>query len=235
MITTWQKLAVEAGFPGLRIVNTLGNFYQADAGTSQLLEASGITSSFHFWPQLMGGGFVPTSTTGSVENFDIPTETQYWGAFSGFDRRPRDPKDKYFKPRSVADFRAGLVCSSSQMSQDVARNIDTNLFFVTAWNEWNEQAVLEPSMQYGFGYLKAVHENLITVPARTPWDPRRNHSCCRIVSTRNGADHKKEKHYGFNEKRGIDGEKIGRPQKGKTSRIQRETIGLRHGRLMAEK
>ena len=72
-------------------LTVLGNFYQADAGTSQLLEASGITSSFHFWPQLMGGGFVPTSTTGSVENFDIPTETQYWGAFSGFDRRPRDP------------------------------------------------------------------------------------------------------------------------------------------------
>lgn len=167
MITTWQKLAVEAGLPGLRIVNTLGNFYQTDVGTRQLLEQSGITSSFHFWPQLKAA-FKPTSTTASIESFDIPTETQYWGAFSGFDRRPRDPEAKHPMLRSVEAFRNGLANSFSHMSQDVARKIDTNLFFVTAWNEWNEQAVLEPSVQHGFGYLKAVHENLITVPARSP-------------------------------------------------------------------
>lgn len=169
MLRKWRELAIDAGFPGLHIINTLGNFYNNDKETKNLLKEADIDASFHFWPLLKGGGFVPQSRTASTENFDIPTNQQYWGAFTGFDRRPRSPDNKYPLIRSVEEFRDGLACSFSQMSQDVTR-IGTNLFFVTAWNEWNEQAVLEPSQKFGFGYLKALHEEINAVPARTPGD-----------------------------------------------------------------
>jgi len=164
MITKWREMAFAAGFPGLHVVNTLGNFYNIDESTGTVLEESNVEASFHFWPQLMGSGFQPSIGTGSTENFDISTKLQYWGAFSGFDRRPRDPQ-AIGLTRSVKEFSNGVGCSFSCMN-DVSREIGTNLYFITAWNEWNEQAVLEPSTQHRFGYLQSLHQNLISFPTR---------------------------------------------------------------------
>jgi hypothetical protein len=36
------------------------------------------------------------------------------------------------------------------------KHVRTNFFFVTAWNEWNEQAILEPDDVNGFGYFEAL-------------------------------------------------------------------------------
>ena len=38
--------------------------------------------------------------------------------------------------------------------------------FVTAWNEWNEQAVLEPDDTHGHGMLRALRDALRSVPVR---------------------------------------------------------------------
>jgi hypothetical protein len=39
-------------------------------------------------------------------------------------------------------------------------SVHTNYYFLTAWNEWNEQAVLEPSDKLGFGMLNALQHLL---------------------------------------------------------------------------
>ena len=46
----------------------------------------------------------------------------------------------------------------------VAIGAEPNLFFINAWNEWNEQAVLEPSTDLsGFGFLAQLSDALSQV------------------------------------------------------------------------
>jgi hypothetical protein len=44
--------------------------------------------------------------------------------------------------------------------------LSNNLYFITAWNEWNEQAVLEPNDKMGNGYLVGLKTALETFPVR---------------------------------------------------------------------
>mmetsp|Transcript_22607 Transcript_22607/g.45152 ORF Transcript_22607/g.45152 Transcript_22607/m.45152 type:complete len:764 (-) Transcript_22607:56-2347(-) len=182
MLSMWRNMAKEAGFPDLHVVNTLGNFYRDDPQTEEMLYDVETEASIHFWPQLIGSDFFTNANTASVENMKIPSLVQYWGAFTGFDRRPRDPDDKYWMVRDPTTFGAGVECSFQHMGLDNARAIDKNLFFVTAWNEWNEQAVLEPDERFRFAYLEALHKNLINMPMRALEDRRtlRDNPLCEI-------------------------------------------------------
>lgn len=104
----------------------------------------------------------------SVRDADLklpskPDHVQYWGSYTTFDRRPRT---KDFIPLLVTpnQFDKSLSDSFRAMSAYSGRRVDKNLFFVTAWNEWNEQALLEPDDTYKFGFLEALQENLRRVP-----------------------------------------------------------------------
>jgi hypothetical protein len=120
---------------------------------------------------LLGSGFFDFSANYTASLYDLDPEMlgvshQYWGAFTGFDRRPRD-KSATPLLRSVDDFKRGLYQSFLNMNQDhIKSEQDLNLFFITAWNEWNEQALLEPDDKYRFGFLKALLYNLKHFPRR---------------------------------------------------------------------
>lgn len=170
MVRLWQQMARdEFNLPGLHIVNTVGNFYLTDPTTATLEALPEVDASFHFWPQLLGGGFTPESTTASVADLPLQAPLQYWGAFTGFDRRPR-AADASPILRAPAQFYEGLMCSFTRMAENPSRNIDQNLFFVTAWNEWNEQALLEPDDTARFGYLQALQHAVESCPWRSPWN-----------------------------------------------------------------
>jgi hypothetical protein len=168
MIKRWRIRAVEKGLPGLHIVQTIGNFYKTDVGTSSLTTEAGIDASYHFWPQLMASfeGVTGTASTADVElELDDPNHTQYWGAFTGFDRRPRVASADPIL-RSPEDFEQGLGKSFKSMAHYANRRVGTNLFFTTAWNEWNEQAVLEPDSVNRMAYLNSLLRSLSSVPMR---------------------------------------------------------------------
>jgi hypothetical protein len=57
------------------------------------------------------------------------------------------------------------------MSQYANRRVGTNFFFTTAWNEWNEQALLEPDSVNKMAYLESLQRSLSSVPMRQllPW------------------------------------------------------------------
>ena len=60
--------------------------------------------------------------------------------------------------------KSGLECYFEGMVNNADREIAKNVYFVTAWNEWNEQAVLEPDSIHKFGYLESLSTKLQEVP-----------------------------------------------------------------------
>jgi len=169
MLDLWNILAYDANLAGIHFVNTIGNFRDIDIRTPMLEQEAQIDAAFHFWPQL----FSKKITLNTINGFSGSTQdiaeltgtytTQYWGSFTGFDRRPRDASSTPTM-RTVDQFGIGLKCSFNGMAYDNKREIGKNLYFITAWNEWNEQAVLEPDTLNGFGYLEKLQENLLEMP-----------------------------------------------------------------------
>jgi len=179
MIQCWQKVARDRGdFPdGLHIVQTIGNFYRSDrqGQPPAVLKASDVQfdGSFQFWPQLFASFQKEAQTQSAAASFrDVPLKNinrtkhmEYWGSYVGFDRRPRDPSAPPYLV-STSQFRDGVCGCFATMSAYRNRNIATNWFFITAWNEWNEQAILEPNHVDRFGYLDALQHCLQHVPVR---------------------------------------------------------------------
>jgi hypothetical protein len=153
----------EFGLPGLHIVHTVVNFYQFDKKTRG--QEVMMNGAFHFWPQLLGSGFNERHQKSSTHNLDLNVPLEYWGAYTGFDRRVREPTAGNF-PVSFKEFSDSLQVSFEAMAT-INRNIGLNLFFVIAWNAWNEQPLSEPDDQYSFGYLDTLYKCLQGIPAKT--------------------------------------------------------------------
>jgi len=101
----------------------------------------------------------------SFHDSGLNVKKEYWGAMTGFDRRVRDST----AVPMIADennFNQALQKSFHQMSTYSNRDIDYNLYFLTAWNEWNEQALLEPDDVHKFNYLEILRNNLESCPLR---------------------------------------------------------------------
>ena len=160
----WRQLAKEAGLPGLHIIATLGSFVNEE-GTAEnyayvdaaLDFAPSFQTSYH-----LGGAHAVAS------HIDVPDPvpaTQYWGAGTGFDKRPRVPDSvgSQLTPETLGN---GLRVSFESMVGQPARRLVPNLFFVNAWNEWNEQATLEPDDLHENGFLRAFRMALVNCAAR---------------------------------------------------------------------
>ena len=165
MLTLWRNLAEQSGLKGLHIMFTLNNFTPTDKVFEQNLDDH-CDSSFQFFPTLKNVYHIDSSS--SISEIKPNGKRQYWGAFTSFVnvlRRQTSPtifivSPSVFKQNLAHSFKKMLAILPLTEIQISA----PNLFFITAWNEWNEQAVLEPSDKYGFSYLSAVKDNLENQP-----------------------------------------------------------------------
>ena len=106
-------------------------------------------------------GEAQVATSADVKGVIEPV--QYWGAFTGFNNAVRGGQaDLNVTPSA---FQEALLYSFNAMAQSPWRRVPHNYFFVSAWNEWNKQNVLEPDDQNGFAYLRALKFALQTYSA----------------------------------------------------------------------
>ena len=168
MLDLWRNLAIQNGLKGLYVIHALNNFITID----KLFETESPTkfcdASFQFFPNLKAPF---RNVTKSTSQFDVPTPTnerQYWGGFTTFYNTVRRATGYTKLMVSPSEFRADLKSSFQQMLTALPYTEKQancpNLFFITAWNEWNEQATMEPSDKYGFSYLSALKENVENQP-----------------------------------------------------------------------
>jgi hypothetical protein len=167
MLSLWRQLAAAAGLSGLHIIYTLNNFVRVDEVFENDMQKD-CDASFQFFPTIAAA--FPIKNANS--NFNVDTrdgKKQYWGGFSGFSNRVRrTDNNSWTRLVSPTEFKDSL----RESFQTMARALPTtpnqvnspNLFFLTAWNEWNEQAQLEPSDKYGFAYLSAIKASVEELP-----------------------------------------------------------------------
>ena len=167
MLHLWRRLARGAGLKGLHIVYTLNNFARKDKIFQSQIHRH-CDASFQFFPTIAAA--FPIKSATSTFNVDTRDQKrQYWGGFAGFSNRVRRlDNNSWTRLVPPKEFKDSLRHSFQAMGRDLPYTTNQvnspNLFFVTAWNEWNEQAQLEPSDKYGFSYLSAIKFNLEELP-----------------------------------------------------------------------
>lgn len=160
MFEEWDRLAIRHGFAGLHVVKALGNSIADDAQTTNM-----VSAGYHAWPNIRESGFNPTTKCASVGDFPAELRTQYWGAFTGFDPRLKGVRSR---PLVVhpATFMVGLDCAFTAMAHSPGRDVRENFFFVSSWNEWGHQAVLEPDDTHRFRFLQGLQKMVNDFPVR---------------------------------------------------------------------
>jgi hypothetical protein len=193
MLHLWRKMATSAGLAGLHIIYTLNNFVHRDkvfeSNVVQQCDASfqlfpviaadfpvkNITSHFNVETRGKRSGRGDEKQQNQKQKQQQnqkqkQKQQQYWGGFSGFSERAPLGRNSRAGTRLVSpqEFKQGLRHSFKTMGEDLpltATQINTpNLFFMTAWNQWGDQAQLEPSDKHGFAYLSAIKANVENLP-----------------------------------------------------------------------
>jgi hypothetical protein len=160
MLTLWDEMARSSGFAnGLNFIYTINSFSMWEM--RKYYDEKLIESAFQFCPMLR--------RPHQHEAFgrDVPyrgPQPQYWCAATGFDRRPRDNTTKpQFKTDPIQFWKILVQLTDCTASVSRWSKLGENLLFLTAWNEWNEQAILEPNNIFGNGYLTALKNAMQSV------------------------------------------------------------------------
>lgn len=87
--------------------------------------------------------------------------TLFKGVCTGWDNEARRPGRAYTLANSTpASYQEWLTYACQIADQNVSK--DKKLVFINAWNEWAEGAYLEPDRKYGYSYLQATANALLS-------------------------------------------------------------------------
>ena len=178
MMQCWNRLAQEAGLPGIMI---LGKHNSEDI----------LIADYEYFYEPLWHGWVWHNLGERIRNkvedvwhkkINTPTIYRYdaiwnrilttaihskdkklfYGGFVGYDDTPRRGKrGKIIKGASPEKFERYLG-----KLLEISNNQGKEFVFLTAWNEWGEGAYLEPDKTNGYAYLSAVKKALERVRQR---------------------------------------------------------------------
>lgn len=172
MLAFWNRLAVEAGFPGIYTIQSVNNLSEAtsvpacsDALTLRMPnlatnETSKWYSRFKARPALQR--LVPLyypykskyskiiSIVNKINEGFSASRKVFYGTYTGWDNTPRHGRrGSVHTDSDPALFKDSLVRISKLCTQD-------DFVFINAWNEWAEGMHLEPDDKCGYSFLQAV-------------------------------------------------------------------------------
>lgn len=172
--TEWNKLAIENGFAGLHLVQTLGghhlewntdlfdscfNFEPTYTTFLQMQKDHKINRIRRAIKKVFKTKWIPNyfdynRICSYMESRNEDDKNHYLGAFAEWDNTPRH-KDNgtIYKNFSIDRFKKNL---EALLFQSVQNNKD--FLIIDAWNEWGEGAFLEPDEYYHYQKLEAIRE-----------------------------------------------------------------------------
>jgi len=171
IMSIWNDLALNHGFDGIFFIKTYGGFK-----LSNNCDLNDIPGSIEFQPAysarqknlLIKNGNSKVLEFDSQQSYEIltthkrNTTYQFRGTFTSWNNTPRrnytngNYRDcpHIFINNNPTLFEKSLISLIRKIIKDP--NPSNNLIIINAWNEWNEQAMLEPNNIDGYLYLEIV-------------------------------------------------------------------------------
>lgn len=164
----WDKLAKKHGFNGVKILYKKSALYNLPEGSVNFCyepQSSGWGAGWKLWTFKIFSLLGLTGKNGPlIYSYDKvwdkilksaesrTAENEWHGAFVKYDDTPRRGKKgrvvENATPEKFAFYLGKLV--------DICKEQNKEYIFLTAWNEWGEGAMLEPSEKDGMAYLEAL-------------------------------------------------------------------------------
>lgn len=159
MIECWQEQAKINGFPGLYLIGTNMNTNQSALAATLIHEPKRTLIDLMNKNISVNQNGVTTHKYSDIWEKIIKREPyigskSYYMGILGYDDTPRrGKKGTCLTHRSPAIFKDGMRALITKSLE-----LDNELLFVNAWNEWGEGMYLEPDSQFKYDYLNAVKE-----------------------------------------------------------------------------
>ncbi len=173
MADYWNILAKDNGFSGVRIIYKNSALYSIPQGLTNFNyepPCSGWGTSVEIWMakilSILGLGdkngpkkySYHKTWEGIIRGANKRTDQSEWhSTFVTYDDTPRRGRQgRVVTGASPEKFRKYL-----KELVDINETQGKEFILLTAWNEWGEGAVLEPSEENGYGYLEAVRDVMV--------------------------------------------------------------------------
>lgn len=170
MIDYWNNYLQQEGFKGLYVVEFVNSFNTGKRGihSDAVTEFQPHCTARYAISNLMKAKRIISKKTGKL---DVLSYEYIWkkqlsyketyngkkiikGAFVAFDNTPRKGQRGMLimgTPEKFGKYLDKLVKLNN-------RNYDKEFLVINAWNEWAEGAMLEPTVQNGYGYLEQIRK-----------------------------------------------------------------------------
>lgn len=173
MVEYWNSRAMEYGFDGMYIIETLTG-HQKDPyikNSNAVAEMEPMHTIRHGLPvYTQGVRYITKKFNKHIDVFDKISYSQVWncilkkkrkynrkvfvGAFVDWDNSAR-----WGRRAMIMNGASPEVFSNYFKKQfKLAKNIESDFVFFNAWNEWAEGTYLEPDKKNGYNYLKEIKE-----------------------------------------------------------------------------